>query len=181
MFHLHKKTLLLLGVLTFIAFCVIVFGISQLYLVHPNKNTKTQRAITPIPSVIQKALIPATILPPVGTVLEAGKKQMIVVTFNQPQPMQTLSSLLTVKTVTNDQPPQPVPLSTQIINTTTMRLFTPVILSDSIYELIITNKKTDSIVFMASYTSSQPNPTPVENNNPRLAQFLPHQTPSYTL
>jgi hypothetical protein len=176
-FLLHKKTLLLIGALLLIAIVLVTIGFIQ-FMATQSESERIQNS-----SLLENnQQVAITITPVAQTILPAGEKQTFTLTFTPPQNKTLFHASLTVKTVSNNQDPRDIPL--QLLSSTDSSLVvasSSTITPDSIYEFTLINKKTNEILFKASYTSSPLAPTPIAKNNSELATYLPYQTPTYSL
>lgn len=49
----------------------------------------------------------------------------------------------------------------------------------SIYTVTVEDTSSNTQLFLASFTTDQPAPTPISSNNPNLAKYLPYETTNY--
>lgn len=117
------------------------------------------------------------------TILKAGERKKITVSFKNPIAPNSINITLTKLQYTKEQNPTEVPINTTYngnASTLTVSLQEP-IQTFSQYVLTITDRENNKVLLRASYNSRDIQPTKPANNNQELKQYLPHETTSYKL
>jgi len=179
---LKSKLGILLIVSFFLSLTFLVFAISLIN--NPTINTLPQEItqITQGGSPIGNYPSILSLEPSELKTITAGSIQNFKITFKSPVVTNQISSSLTRKNYTTDQATSPVGIKTTYNYDTTTLTISPnePIQPFSEYALTITNKN-NIILLAAKFSSRDVPPTPPTNNNPKLKQYLPHETTSYKL
>lgn len=177
------------GILLIVGF--VLFGIVMFLAIGALKpGSENRRLESAIPTPV------STIDKPVGnyqnilsltpnefTILKAGERKKITVSFKNPIAPNSINITLTKLQYTKEQNPTEVPINTTYngnASTLTVSL-QETILPFSQYVLTITDRENNKVLLRASYNSRDIQPTKPANNNQELKQYLPHETTSYKL
>jgi len=176
----NKSLLVILAVAGLMAFLAIGLGI---FIVVPDITKLGQKPKPDLSLALNKYPAVTSITPEEFVLLQPGKPQVFRASFRNGGDITTLRASLSQSLIRQPNKVTTLPITTSFdkpTNSVVVTMNSP-IQPVSTYALVIKNPASGNPLLAINYHSGDIQPTAVISNNPKLQEFLPHKTDSYSL